>query len=313
MAVWPFARRTTYVNGSLPAINADDLNALQDAIVDLYGIPYLFGDGSDGAYAASSGSPIFGANKNFTTFDLTSTADLSPDEHIIRAQQYIRLRGTSIIESRGVAAADDTTTPGSGAGSANQTLGNGGNGGAGGSGSGNAGQSRTNTSLGGSGGAGGPGDPGNLGGAGGVASLNAQLDPRELGNLIRGMLSGYNGSSYGLFPVQGGGGGGGGGYASGNGVGGGGAGGVIVLCAPIIDIGVGCSINANGGAGGGSTAHPGLGGGSGGGAGGGAIILVCAQLIENGTITAAGGLGGTTGGSVGGNGSAGTIIRRVLF
>lgn len=325
MAVWPFARRTTYVNGSLPAIDADDLNAMQDAIIDLYGFTPIFGDGSDGAYAASSGGPIEGSNKYFTTVNLTGTVDFSPDAHIIQASQYIRLRGTALIDAQGAGAANNSDTHGTGAGTANQTLGNGANGGNGGvdgvsGGVGQPGFGKSQTSLGGNGGAGGNGDSGGAGGAGGVCSLNAQLETRTLINLLLGMLSGYNGSAYGLFPMQGGGGGGGGGSIgspyNNDGLGGGGGGGVIVLAAPIIDIGAGCTISARGGAGASNTGSPGDWGGGGGGGGGGLIILLCSELIETGTVSAAGGAGGLNsggGGTNGAAGSAGTIIRRVLF
>ncbi len=316
---WPFSRRTTYVASSTPSIKAADLNALQDAIIALYGFSPFFGDGSTGAYAQASGSVAASANKYYTTFDLTGTASFSPDGHIIQAREYIRLRGTSLINEIGGSATDGSDVAAPGAGSTNQTLGYGGNGGAGsGIGDGSAGISRVQTSLGGAGGAGGggTGGGGGLGGAGGTTSLNAQLEARTIFALLTGQLLGYNGTSYGAFPIQGGGGGGGGGLASsgGNqGLGGGGGGGVIVLAAPIIDIGAGCSIAAAGGAG--SNAVDPTDGGAGGGGGGGVIILVCSQLIEDGTLTVAGGARGLNGlgGGHGVAGSAGTIIRRVLF
>lgn len=307
---WPFTPRTSYVANNPPAIAAVDLNAFQSAINTLYGIPYFFGDHVDGSFSASSGTTTATKNKYFDTFDLTGTAEYDPDCHVITASQYIRMRGTSVIDARGVAAGNTLGgAGGAGAGSANQTLGNGGSGGAGGSSTnGVAGTSKVGASLGGGGGAGGLGGDGTPG-AGGAANLNAQLDAKTLMALISGQLSGYNGSAYGTFPIQGGGGGGGGAHDTlGGGLGGGGGGAPIILVAPIIDIGSGCFVRANGGAGGGA----GLGGGGGGGGGGGPIILVCCQLIENGTVQSLGGAAGN-GGSVGNAGGVGTIIRRVLF
>ena len=170
----------------------------------------IYGDGSDGAFASGAGVTILTTNKYYTTLDLSGTAEFDPDCHIVYAQKYIRLRDTCAIDANGVAGTNDTAFAGSGAGSTNQTLGNGANGGAGGSPNGAAGTSRTQTSLGGSGGAGGAGGgggPAGTGGAGGIASLNAQLEARTLAALTTGMLFGYNGG-YGVFPVQGGAGGG---------------------------------------------------------------------------------------------------------
>lgn len=311
---WPFSRLTTYVASTTPSIKAFDLNEMQDAIVALYGFPPIFGDGSDGAYAQAAGVIDLTSNKYYTTVSLTGTAHLRPVSHIIHANEYIRLRDTSEIGARGTTA---TAQPGGApGGGANQTLGQGGAGGGGGTGGvnqpGSAGTSRTETSMGGSGGVGGSvAGGGGAGGAGGVASLNEQLESRTIVALLTGMLLGYNGTSYGSFPVQGGGGGGGGGQAGAtDGGGGGGAGGPIILCAPVIDIGAGCFVRTTGGDGGPETG--GSGNGSGGGGGGGPIILICTQLIEDGTISAAGGVTGA--GAVGGaSGVAGTIIRKILF
>jgi hypothetical protein len=310
---WPFSRRTTYVPNTTPSIKAADLNALQDAIIALYGLPMFFGNGADGALASASGNTTLTTNKNYTTVALSGTASLLPNSHIVRASTSIALVGTSDIKSEGVPGTDDSTTAGGGAGDANQTLGNGGNGGAGdASGAGTAGGSKTNTSLGGSGGAGGAGSNG-AGGAGGVASINGQLDHTNLIAYLTGQLFGYNGTDYGPSPIQGGGGGGGGGDdAAGSGYGGGGGGGVIILISPIISIGAGCSIRANGGAGASNMISPGNGGGGGGGGGGGCVILVYQQLIETGSIAVAGGAAGS-GGSNGVAGSTGTIVRKVLL
>ncbi len=309
----PFTRDLTFIAGT-SQIPAATMNTIQDLLIGLHFFTPIFGDGSDGAYAQSSGVVDLTANKYYTTVTLTGTAHLRPVSHIVHASEYISLRGTSEIGARGTNAADDDTTGGAGGGGAGQTLGSGGIGGAGGIGGvGAAGTAKTNTSMGGSGGAGGTGDGGGFaGGAGGVASLNAQLEARTIVALLSGMLLGYNGSSHGTFPIEGGAGGGGGGSGSGPGYGGGGGGGPLILCAPTIDIGTGCFVRTNGGAGGNNTISPGNGGGGGGGGGGGPIILLCAELIEDGTVQASGGALGS-GGSVGVAGSAGTIIRRILI
>jgi hypothetical protein len=310
---WPFTPLTTYVSSSVPAIKAFDLNALQAAINAIYGLPAFFGSGSDGALSSSSGNTTLSTNKNYTTVALSGTASLLPDCHIVRASTSIVLSGTSDIKASGADGTDNGNTAGAGSGSANQTLGNGGNGGQGGtSTTGVAGAARTNTSLGGSGGAGGAGSDG-AGGAGGTASINDQLDGKSLIAYLTGQLHGYDGSAYGTFPIQGGGGGGGGGHdGAGNGYGGGGGGGVIILMSPIITIGSGCSIRADGGRGADNLISPGSGGGGGGGAGGGVIILITQKLTETGSISAAGGRGGI-GGSTGTAGSAGTIVRQILI
>ncbi len=301
------------------------LKTAADYIAFLQRMSYLplFGDGSDGALAQGAGSLVLTANKNYTTVDLTSTANVSPGSHIIRAQQYIKLRGTSTLGDAGNAGANDARTPpGSGGGVTNHTLGIGAIGGAGGIGTGNGAPGVANTanqcSLGGAGAAGGVGAAGGgTGGAGGGVSLNAQLDVYNLLALMSGYADGYNGSAFGRYQIVGGGGGGGGGGYGGSadGLPGGGGGGVVILCAPVIDVGAGCTITAAGGKGGAQTVGiSGATGAGGGGGGGGVLILICDQLIETGTVTAAGGLGGDTfgGGTSGGAGAAGTVIRRVL-
>lgn len=279
----------------------------------------LFGDGISGAMGLSSGVQTLSANRYHTAVDLSGSAILFLDGHLVCATQYIKLRGTASINASAVNQAGGLSAGGAGYGSVNQPVGNGASGGAGGSSAGGIGASKLSTSLGGSGGAGGTGTVSTgVGGAGGVASLAASLESRNLPTLMSGGLIGYNPttSTWGIFPMQGGGGGGGGGFVSGtgnSGLGGGGGGGVIILIAPVIDIGTGCSIKATGANGSSGDGTPGDFGGGGGGGGGGVIILICSKLIENGVIAVSGGLGGSADAvQNGANGSPGTIIRYLL-
>lgn len=317
---WPFSRRTTYVASSTPSIKAADLNALQDAIVELYGFPPLFGSGDDGALSSASGTTTLFGNMEYTTVNLSGTALLVPASNIVRASEYIQLRGTSAISADGGSAANNSATAGTAGGAATSTLGMGaagGNGGVGPAGNGSAGGDITN-GRGGNGGLGGAGGGGTLGGAAGSNTLSGALDTRALIALLTGFAFGYDGSAFGAAQIQGGCGGGGGGAEGGgggnDGLGGGGGGGVLVLCAPVIDIGSGCGIFARGGNGASNTGAPGDFGGGGAGGGGGYIVLVCSQLIETGTISVDGGDGGTSSGfTSGADGNPGTIVRRVLF
>ena len=263
-----------------------------------FGLPFVFGDGSDGDVDFTTASFVTGTIKQYRNLSIASGQTLSCSSTregilIIYCSERCLVAGTISLNSVG------------------------GEGGAGGVGPGGTGSAATSyiTSYGGSG-AGGGGSNGAAGGDGGTTVIGGggggglttvgtagQVigTPNTTGLRIRQDKRDFTVVSWGA------GGGGGGASAAGNtgGAGGHGGGGLILIAQELTITG---TISANGEAG----SAPAAGAtGAGGGGGGGFIYLITRNLIETGTIVASGGIGGVgiPTGADGGVGGAGTIIR----
>src|ERR1700761_1923221 len=193
----------------------------------------LYGTGSAGAYSASSGFNTLSSIAQYSTITLSSTAILSPNQFVLRANEAIILTGTSTITAF-------TASDNSSSGVLNKLLGFGADGGVGGTSgtpTGGNGSNSTPTSLGGAGGAGGADATAtHAGGTGGFVGFGPALDYTSLASMVTGYCIGYNAlaspPSQGWWPILGGSGGGGGGYytaLSNDGGHGGVGGGVLVL------------------------------------------------------------------------------------
>jgi hypothetical protein len=328
---WPFSRRTTYVASTTPSIKAADLNALQDAIIDLYlGGRGQFGSGSDGAatmdgavaapaWATKSGSTYTAQRDAFVT-DLTiDTATLDMNGFRLYVKGTLTLAGTSpLIKCNGLPGAGQVA----GAGAHRASMFGGGNGGAGGiqNGAGpaagsNAVNSPKFSGTAQNGGAGAVGDPGGGGAGGSALAVIANAGGWDhTSTLFLGYVIGESSGTSLLTGLTGGAGGGGGGADDGglsDGGGGGGGGGVVGVAARFITISANATIQAKGGAGGnGAGNHAG----GGGGGGGGLIFLTYGLLTLNGhTLTrdVTGGAGGT-GLNNGATGVTGVVIEHDL-
>lgn len=319
MAVWPYARRTTYINDSLPAIDADDLNAMQDRIVDLGLNPIFFGDGHDGAAVLDGAGAVAGCSRSGSVYSLTR--DVFWTDATFSAGVTLKTEGfryyingvlsgpsSAKITNNGLAA---TTRIGA-FGAPRGTLNGGAKGGDGGTAAGANATDGDNTadSLGGNGGAGGSGDT--TAGVAGVASDPTSGDG-GFGYLWcwqTGVMIGNNGSGSAVLVVMQGGAGGGGGAGGNDSIanssdGGGAGGGAGVMRGFIKTVAFDGAFEVVGGAGhaGIPVAGTGYNGGGGGGGGGGDMHLIYAEWSGSATTSAA---GGAAGGTSAGGGSAGT-------
>lgn len=263
-----------------------------------------WGDGSDGAWTATTGgSNTAWATRSGTTWTLirdTNLTSCTVDSGVTVYTAGYRFIGNNLltnngtVQNNGFAGGNGTTGAGGGAGppGAGGSLAAGAGGGNGGAAtlnaSGTAGTSQTaNTSLGGSGGIGGDGAGSGTPGAAGTVS--APLAAKGILRIARVLFetTTMGASSIALTPAAGGG-GGTGTTAAGGGGGGGGAGWCIVSFPVVISTG---TISANGGNGGAPSGSSG----GGGGGGGGVAAVVSASFTNRGTHTASGGTQGTLG------------------
>ncbi len=308
----PTSRSTTYVNDELPAIDADDLNDMQDWLVYLYAnrSSGAFGDGSDGDVTldGSVAAPSW-ASKSSNVYTMTRSAYCN----------NLTLSGTAVLKMKGfrLFVRNTLTTSGGelsndGNAAVNETGGAGitanivkgsENGALGGAGVGPNGNSAT-TSLGGAGGNGGAGLSGaGTGGTSSSATIAENLIRAYSPATLGAVLSQSNGTVW----INGGAGGGAGGGGGGSNLGGGGGGGagVIAVAARTVILLNAANLHAIGGVGGDGDSTCG----GGGGGGGGVLILVSETTsISSGTLNVAtcciGGAGGAAG--IGGGTFAGS-------
>lgn len=244
---------------------------------------YSTGNGSNGAYTASSNTTLAGGNYNFTDFTIdpgvtvtvTGSAPL-----IIRCTGNATING--VLQANGGNGGDGVTY--SSAGLGGQAVAGGYNGGAGTFSAG----SGPITAFDGDG----PGGVGNHGmgwsggGGGGYASNGGTAGPNGgTGGPSNGTIQVTN------LPGGSGGGGGSGGYNCGAGGGGAGGGMIAINAGGSISIGAGGSIQTNGGNGG-SDGTGNCGGGAGG--SGGTIWLAAPSFAHLGTLSSMGGVGGSS-------------------
>ncbi len=287
----------------------------------------FFGDGSDGAFSASSGTTTLSRDTYYTNLTLSGTAVIDTNGYriFVLGTLDITAAGANAIQNNGNNGnnASGTIIGTGGAINVSQEVGGGnvagGNGGTSTGGAGGAGGTASTVQVGGNSITGGTG--GNTGGAGGNVVQSTLLIfsiRRWCENMIRGVTL--------IIGGQGGGGGGGGGGGTGAGAGGGGGSGgaILWISANIINRGASTAVSAissrggNGGNGGNATTANRGGGGGGSGGGGGFIYLAYGTLIGStatDTLDVSGGAGGTggtatntvTGGRGGGSGGAGRM------
>jgi len=340
--------------GAVYSFTADNLQITSDADSANDGVrkSYLdsrllgsnYGDGSDGAFAQTSGATSLNTvGKNiyqYTSFSLTGTASLTTGSNLDNLPLFVLVQGNLTITSSTVPAvtragngspggaggagggsgtnpgapgtapdfsptAMKATAPGAGAGGVFSVIGRSGGGGGGGAGLGNAGAAGSNGGW----------TPTAGGAASGKESYSSGMD-------ISRLLS--------LSHIGGGGAGGGGGSSNGGvggtgGTGGTGGGCIIFIVGGNINItstfsvvGSAGAVGAAGGAGGGGSA----GGGGGGGGGGGMVAIFYAGSVtaNTATFTVTGGSGGgggagngtgETGGAGGSGGDGESIVRKI--
>lgn len=241
-----------------------------------------FGDGSNGAYTATTNTTIAGGTYNFTTFNIdpgVTVGVTGTQPLIIRCTGAVTINGT--LTARGGNGGNGVTF---------STFGIGGVGVAGGGNGGNGvyiGSAAPGVAGSGPGGVGTGGGGWSGGGGAGYSAVGASS-----GN----SAGGYGGPIYGNADISGfesgsGGGGGSGGNSCGSGGGGAGGGLIFINSAVSITIGAGGVINVNGGNGG-SDGGGNCGGGGGG--SGGSIIMQSPSMTNNGTLQASGGAGGAS-------------------
>jgi hypothetical protein len=260
-----------------------------------------FGDGSNGAYSATTNTTIAGGTYNFTTFNIDPGVTV-----VVTGTQPLIIRCTGAVTING------TLTARGGNGGNGVTFSTFGTGGVGVAGGGNGGNGvylgSAAPGVAGSG-------PGGVGTGGGGWSGGGGAGYSAVGASSGNSAGGYGGPMYGNADISGfesgsGGGGGSGGNSCGSGGGGAGGGLIFINSAVSITIGAGGVINVNGGNGG-SDGGGNCGGGGGG--SGGSIIMQSPSMTHNGSLQASGGAGGasTIPGSpyygVGGAGAAGRI------
>jgi hypothetical protein len=285
---------------------------VQDAAAGV--IPFIFGDGSDGAVTFDGTTTILGIAPSSSTYTLTrdifcttitvnSGVTIKAAGYRIFANVSVTINSTGNIQNQGKDASGATA----GGLSEYVTYTYFGRNGAAGVTSTSAGNNATNatTSYGGAGGSGGADGFGHAGGTGGTVTAPASTiqSIRSFPNMIigsyvtRGTVNSY----------QCGAGGGSGGMNLGlsNSGGGGGGGGSLLICSP--SIANSGTITCNGGA---AAAPTSLGGCGGSGGGGGGVVVTVGNLT--GTMpTATGGAHSTgiNGGSDGTDGSAGNVFN----
>lgn len=289
------------------AANTDTNVAISNDAIEL-AASADFGNGSNGAYTATTNTTLPSGTYNYTSFTINSGVTVTvtgSQPLIIKSQGTVDIDGALVLN--GGDGQSGRRMSGSGCcsycdpnGAGYQANPAGGAAGPGGFAGGDGDQGVTGQVGFGPGGGGGGTQVNGSGAGGGYGTAGAN------GSAGSGGGTPLGGSTYGdpqLSVFQGGSGGGAGsGYiANGNdGGGGGGGGGAVQIAAPLIDISATGSISADGGEGGGGD-------GAGGGGAGGAIWLQATTLNTSGTLSAVGGAGGCSSpysrfGGAGGNG-----------
>lgn len=255
----------------------------------------LFGDGADGFGDFSVTTAIFGFNnssRRYTAVVVRSAALVGIATADLNSGALLRSQGPVVVIGAGSELRNQAGTAGGagqtgvGSAGAGAPYGGGGGGGGGGTNAGGAGGNSSRHS-----GAGATGTGGTAGGAGGGAggvggaSRQATFDHEDW-----------------IVSSSGAGGGGGGGDGAAAGGNGGQGGGYLPVWAPVVAVGAGAKIQANGANG---AAGPGASRGGGGGGGGGTVHMRYRNLFNDGTIEAVGGTGGASGGAGSGAGGAG--------
>lgn len=241
-----------------------------------------FGNGSNGAYNATTNTTIAGGTYDFTTFNIdpgVTVGVTGTQPLIIRCTGAVTINGT--LTARGGNGGNGVTF---------STFGIGGVGVAGGGNGGNGvylGSAAPGSAGSGLGGVGNGGGGWSGGGGAGYSAVGASSGSSS---------GGFGGPIYGNANISGfeagsGGGGGSGGNSCGSGGGGAGGGLIYINSAVSITIGATGLVNVNGGNGG--TDGGGNCGGGGGGSGG-SIIMQSPSMTHNGTLQASGGAGGAS-------------------
>ncbi|MFO0358128.1 MAG: T9SS type A sorting domain-containing protein [Sphingobacteriaceae bacterium] len=263
---------------------------------------YSPGNGSNGAYSATSNTTIAGGEYNFTSFNINPGV-------------IVTVTGNNplVIKCNGIATINGTISANGGNGTngiTSSTSGIGGVGVAGGANGGNGVYSSSAGPLNGTSGFGlGGVNTNGIGWSGGGGAGYANT-----GSSSGSSSGGFGGPTYGNAPISptvggSGGGGGSGGFSCGSG-GGGAGGGVIIIQTASLTIGASGMVSSNGGNGG-SDGTGNCGGGGGG--SGGSLLLASPGMTINGQLSAKGGIGGASAvpGSpyfgTGANGSVGRI------
>ncbi|MFM2016977.1 MAG: hypothetical protein RL007_633 [Bacteroidota bacterium] len=243
-----------------------------------------FGNGSNGAYSATTNTTLAGGTYNYTTFNINSGVTVS-----VTGNQPLIIRCTGAVTING------TLTASGGNGGNGVTFSTFGAGGTGVAGGGNGGNGTYSTSLGGMLAADGTG-PGGFTTGGNAWSGGGGAGYSAVGASTGNPSGGFGGPIYGNVNISGleagsGGGGGSGGFSCGSGGGGAGGGLIYITSAVSITVGATGSILVNGGNGG-SDGTGNCGGGGGG--SGGSILLRTPSMTHNGTLQANGGSGGAS-------------------
>lgn len=306
----------TPFDNSTDGFTANQVQAAIEEAKNTGGSNNLFGDGSDGALAMSTGTFTLPRTMYYSSVTLSGTAIVNMNGFKMYVNGTLALSGTASMvrtPNAGTAGSGDTNGNGGaamtqndmGAGLAGQAGVNGGsnNGGVAGNNAGTA------NGYGGAGGASGSaGSTGTAGAAGTYTNIPERVVRMDHIWLLTAYKNGGQGGA-----------GGAGGAASllangGGGGGGGSGGGVMIIFCKVLNSTSSVGITVIGGAGangGNAPSGNSNGGGGGGGGGGGHIYIVCNSATAIGTLNVSGGAGGTGGakagtGSVGGSGSTGS-------
>jgi hypothetical protein len=287
-------------------ITADRIRARQITVNEMaftpissfnFGLPYPFGDGSDGAVTIASNTNYANNTiKQFTNLTVNAgyTLGCSASANavlLLFATGTVTINGTISVDGKGGAQNTDYV---------DSYGGSGGGGGGMASGSGGGGSDGGNTIV--SGGAGGSYDaryPTAGGNGDDIGSTNITYFR------LRDDLKRYCLGSWGT------GGGEGGLYPGSTGAAGGHGGGVVIIFADVVSIGATGVITADGANGANASVNN---SGGGGGGGGGFIWIVARSYTSSGSVAASGGTGGAgnVDGAAGGDGGAGTVIIDVI-
>ena len=256
-----------------------------------FGLPALFGDGSDGDVIISSGTNLASCDiKQYRNLTVAASQTLGTSASsvatmILCVSEVLSVQGTISMDGKGGAPATDYSSS------------YGASGGGGGGGSSGAGTQGGDSVV--SGGAG-----GNSGGSHTAGTAGSAIGACDKAKLRMSTTDRNN------VLVSWGSGGGAGGAGSGSAGAGGNGGGAIIILAHRIIIGSSGAITADGAAG--SSVST---GGGGGGGGGGCIYIVSKDITNAGSIAAAAGAAGSGTGSTGSNGAAGgagTVVQEII-
>jgi hypothetical protein len=268
-----------------------------------FGLPYLFGDGSDGDVVIAAGTTTITNTpiKQYMNLTVALGATLKADSYgcSIFVRERCSIEGTlhanaANLYSNGAAGLAGVGAGGAGGGEVRSYGGNGGGGGeseASGFDGGNGGINVINQAAAG-------------GGTGLVTEGADGYDMDTQYTLLAAFTISQTERDKALFSYGSGGGGGGGGTVGDGGIGGNG-GGYIILFANELTVSGTISANGENGADGATD------GGGGGAGGGGVIYIVTRKLTQTGTITSTGGTGGTGAGVGydGGDGGNGAVVK----